>query len=32
MLTGNIDYYCFKPLSLTFTLPEGHKVNAKQKL
>ena len=32
VLIGNLDYYRFKPFSLTFTLPGGRKVNAKQNL
>ena len=32
MLTGTINFYHFIPLSLTLTLPEGHKVSAKQNL
>ena len=32
MLVGTIDFYHYIPLSLTLTLPGGHKVNAKQNL
>ena len=32
MLIGIIDFYHFIPLSLTLTLPEGHKVSTKQNL
>ena len=32
MLIGTIDFYHLIPLSLTLTLPGGHKVSAKQNL
>ena len=32
MLTGTIDFYHFILLSLTLTLPGGHKVSAKRNL
>ena len=31
-LMGTIDFYHFIPLSLTLSVPGGHKVNAKQNL
>ena len=31
-LIGTIDFYIFIPLSLTLTLPGGHKISAKQNL
>ena len=32
MLIGTMDFYHFIPLSLTLTLPGGHKVSTKQSL